>query len=320
MKRIVPVAKAVAIIFGAAFVMAAWSELVFFNESVAEGLVAAIPAGGVASLRFLSELALFYAIPGAVAYAAVATWGSAGPARVMLIAALLGFTIEGALVPAVYEAPPVSYLWTSVAWHGPVTAGLGLFLMPRLLSTERQTILAIILVALGLGWGLWTPWTWGIDGMTPLPPDEFLAFSFWTTLSMCAGYLLLSMSNWPEIAGPKAGVWGIAVLAGALFVLNGLQHPIAAVGVFGLLAGLLLLLGRLGPAQVHSCRIKLANLAMLWLLPLAAWTTYALQYASSFAIPSEDLAAIAFFGGTLIWATALIRGLRHPIVPQNLPD
>src|SRR6056297_2682844 len=294
MQRVHAALRGLAAILGAAFVMAAWSEFVFFNEGVASELLAATTQGPTAVLRTLGEIGLFYAIPGAVVVAAASVWGTAGAARAMLIAALAGYTIEGAVVPVVYEAVPVSYLWTSIAWHGPVTAGLGVFLLPRLLS--RLTLRPMLLLALGLGaaWWIWMPWTWADPAVPRVDSVGFATYAAVTTAGMSLGYILLHASRWPDIAIPK---------------------PVAAL----ILAVIILGLRRLGAARAAAAPLRPVNLVALWAMPATAAAVYALQLETPLPIAPEDLPAFALLAGTAIWLWLSIGGLRrrHSPAPRK---
>jgi len=319
MQRVHAALRGLAAILGAAFVMAAWSEFVFFNEGVASELLAAKTQGPTAVLRTLGEIGLFYAIPGAVVVAAASVWGTAGAARAMLIAALAGYTIEGAVVPVVYEAVPVSYLWTSIAWHGPVTAGLGVFLLPRLLS--RLTLRPMLLLALGLGaaWGIWMPWTWADPAVPRVDSVGFATHAAVTTAGMSLGYILLHASRWPDIAIPKPVAALIGLATGVLFVLQGAAHPVGALGLALILAVIILGLRRLGAARAAAAPLRPVNLVALWAMPATAAAVYALQLETPLPIAPEDLPAFALLAGTAIWLWLSIGGLRrrHSPAPRK---
>ena len=36
----------------------------------------------------------------------------------------MGWLIEGALIPLVYDAPPISFVWPSLGWHMTITFGV----------------------------------------------------------------------------------------------------------------------------------------------------------------------------------------------------
>lgn len=287
--------------------MAGWSEHVFFNEGPAETLLAALATDPLKAISYQFEIAAFYAIPAFVALAAMAWRGVAGLARAMLIAALVGFAIEGAVVPAVYEAVPLSYVWTSVAWHGPITVGLGIFLMPRLLARLGPVHMALTAIAAGIGWGVWTTWVW--EGGVPNPsPEDFAAFAAWTFAGIAVGYGLLHLAQWPRVVLHKSAQWLFALVPAALFGMQGVYFPVGGVGLAVILAGLLYALSRWAPGPVAPEPIRWRNLVLLSLMPITAIGTYAAQFAYGQLLPHEDLIALTFMLGLNVWLGCLIQG------------
>jgi len=294
------IGRALSSLAGTAMVMVAWSELVFFNGDPAGTLALNGANDALASVRHLAALVGFYVIPAAVALAAVARFGATGPARAMLVGALVGFVIEAAIVPAAYEAPPVSFLWTSISWHGPVTVGLGLFLLPRLLATFGPLRMAMVSVLLGIVWGLWMPWTWAGETARPTTASTFLAFSVWTTGLMTLGYGLLGPGRWPTASLPTPALWLIGAGSVGLFLLNATAHPLAATGVASIVVAILAVLIRMGRSPAEAQRPAIRNLALLWLMPMVASGTYLLAVENGSPIPPDELPALAFLALTAV--------------------
>ncbi len=296
-------------ILGASFVMAGWSENYFFNEGPAETLLNAIATKPINALLSQIEIALFYAIPASAAIAAVAWRGITGLGPAMLIAALVGFSIEGALVPAVYEAVPLSYLWTSVAWHGPVTVGLGLFLMPRLLGRLSAPAMASVAVATGVFWGLWTTWVW--DGSIPnLSTVDFAVYVGWTFGGIAMGYVMLHLAGWPRVCLKRPVIWLFALLNAAFFTMQAILFPIGGAGLALILAALLYALGRWEPVSANPEPMKWINFAVLSLMPIVAVAIYAIQVALGPLLPQEELISLTALSGLLVWMGCLIAGYR----------
>lgn len=290
--------------------MSAWSEHVFFNEGPAEALLRALNSNPFDAIASQLEIAAFYAIPAALALAAMAWRGCAGLGRAMLIAALVGFAIEGAVVPAVYEAVPISYLWTSIAWHGPVTVGLGLFLMPRLLARLAPFAMAATALGAGVVWGVWTTWVWE-GGVPDLSTEAFAGFAGWTYAGMISGYALLHLAGWPRVQLHTSVISAFALAVVILFALQAIQHPLEAAGLAAILAGLTYALGRWDRRPDAHEPIRWMNLLILALMPLAAIAVYALQVGSGPFLPQDDLIALGFTLGLLTWLGCLIQGCRR---------
>ncbi|MEL7184041.1 MAG: hypothetical protein AAGK57_10395, partial [Pseudomonadota bacterium] len=224
-----------------------------------------------------------------------------------LIAALVGFAIEGTVVPAVYEAVPLSYLWTSVAWHGPITVGLGIFLMPRLLARLGPVQMGLTAIGAGVGWGIWTTWVWE-GGIPNLSPADFAAYAAWTFAGIAVGYVLLHFAGWPRVTLHKGALWLFALVPAALFVMQGVFFPVGGVGLAVILAGLLFALSRWEWAPVAPEHLRWRNLVILGLMPVTAIGTYAAQLAYGQLLPQDDLIALTFALGLLVWLGCLIQG------------
>ena len=302
--------RTLAALLGAGLVMGAWSEYLFFNEDPAKALIAALSSDPLHAVASMLELAAFYSVPASLALAAMAWRGIAGLGRAMLIAALVGFAIEGTVVPAVYEAVPLSYLWTSVAWHGPITVGLGIFLMPRLLARFGPVQMALTAIAAGVGWGIWTTWVWE-GGIPNLSPEGFATFAAWTFAGMAAGYVLLHFARWPRVTLHKSVVWLFALLPAAVFVMQGVFFPVGGAGLAAILAVLLYALSRWDVGAVAPERLRWRNLVILGLMPVTASGTYAAQVSYGPLLPQDDLIALTFALGLLAWLGCLVAGYRH---------
>ncbi|MEL7461645.1 MAG: hypothetical protein AAFX45_13290 [Pseudomonadota bacterium] len=310
MDMLVATFRILAALFGAGLVMAGWSEHVFFNEGPAETLLTALNAAPLDAVIAQLEIAAFYTIPAGVALAAMAWRGHAGLGRAMLIAALVGFVIEGTVVPAVYEAVPLSYLWTSVAWHGPITVGLGIFLMPRLLARLGPVQMGLTAIAAGLGWGIWTTWVWE-GGVPNLSSADFAAYAAWTFIGIAVGYGLLHLARWPRVALHKSVLWLFVLVPAALFVMQGVFLPVGGVGLSVILAGLLYALSRWDVGAVAPERLRWRNLVILILMPGTAIGTYAAQVSLGQLLPQDDLIALTFALGLLAWLGCLVVGYRR---------
>ncbi len=308
-------ARVFAALMGSALVMAAWSELVFFNEDLAHHLIVAFDAGLASGLSYVGEIGLFYAIPAAFLLGVLNLCGSAGASRILLIGALTGFVIEGAVVPAVYEAVPFSYLWTSIAWHGPITVALGVFWLPRLMARVSVWRMSVIAAALGLAWGIWTPWTWISGDVAPVSEAAFYRFSAVTTGIMGIGYALLLAGGWPDLRLPR---WTSVVLilpALALFLLQGSLLPVAAAGLFAILLVLAVLLRRLGADHEPAYQAQARALVPLALMPVVAGLVYGAQLENGALMAAEDVLALGLLGGMIVWIWGVLYGLIRRAAP-----
>ncbi|MEM6408747.1 MAG: hypothetical protein AAF700_10045 [Pseudomonadota bacterium] len=302
--------RLVSALSGAALVMLAWSEFVFFNEGPAEKLTLALEERPDQMLGVISGMAGFYLIPSAFLVGLVGLFGSRGSARVLLIGALTGYSIEGAVVPAVYEAVPFSYLWTSIAWHAPITVALGVFILPKLLTKLSVASRLLLLTLLGVFWAIWTTWIWVDDGFVPISALAFAKYACATTAIMAIGYGLLHLSGWPEKVAPA---WVSYALIGPnvlLFAIQGITAPVSAIGLLIILSSLLFALRMLGRALADERTAKAPSFLSLAMLPASSSLVYLylLDFGPSF--PSEDLIFLTFVIGMLLWLIGIARGFK----------
>ncbi|MEM9851245.1 MAG: hypothetical protein AAF761_04525, partial [Pseudomonadota bacterium] len=80
------------------------------------------------------------------------------------------------------------------------------------------------------------------------------------------------------------------------------------VGLAVILAGLLYALSRWEPGPVAPERLRWRNLVILSLMPVTAIGTYAAQVSVGPLLPHEDLVALTFALGLLVWLGCLIQG------------
>jgi hypothetical protein len=74
-----------------------------------------------------------------------------------LCGAIYGWLIEGVIVEEMYLSFPFQLAWTPLAWHALITAPL-LFWLSRLSAAWPATRQVALLVAMGMGFGLWAMW------------------------------------------------------------------------------------------------------------------------------------------------------------------
>ena len=282
--------RVLALALGAGLVLAALSELAFYplEDAAAWGL--AMAYGGLALPALVAALIVR---PG--------PWGLA------VCAGMFGVMAEGIVVPVLYEAPPFSILWTSIAWHGLISAGLGLWLWRR---AARRGWGAAAILALGLGalMGLWGAWSWPVMG----EGAGYAAQIALAGATMAAGHLLIGRAGVPA-AGRRLGLGcAVAVLAlwaaGYGFAL----FPISLIlpALLGL-SCLALWWGARGRAvKAWLAPVPPARHAALLLVPVAAIPVQAglASHAPGWELNAHWALVTCALGGGL-WAWALGRGL-----------
>ncbi len=151
-------------------------------------------------------------------------------------AALLGFLIEGVPVPVVYTAPPLSIVWTSLAWHGLITVGLGWALFRYVMIEGTLWNAALLNIAFGVFLGLWNGFMWNASTIEATgeivfrwhPIDAFVEQFLFGYALFLGGHVLLDRLFSADMRFGRLehiGLWG---LAGAISVLVAFGHGVIA--------------------------------------------------------------------------------------------
>lgn len=270
---------------GATLTTLFFSEFLFWNEGVATFLVHLDFEG-------LAVILGYYAFCALVLAAALSRGASASMSWPVWVIAgcLFGWTVEGAVVPATYEAPPLSFLWTAIAWHMPIDVLWGVWLLPRILAAGPAW--AAILACLGTGafWGFWTTWIW-VD--TRPTPEMFAQFALSAFLFAWPGLWLLARFG-PALPTLWPGAQRLtAILALCLFVVTGSVSPIWAALLVAIVVGVALLLPRKEAQCAAALRpVSRSRTGILVLIPVSAIIAYALCHRADFGIDTGLVAAL----------------------------
>lgn len=167
---------------------------------------------------------LVYALAASVGLSAVLATGCTGWPGLFLGGALMGFSVEGAIVATMYDAFPVQLVWTPLAWHALLTAGLLLGGLRRLArgSLVRQISL---LVLIGAGFGVWGgSWTVERPDLAATSPGPTLAYLGGAGLLAIAGQIALDRIG-PLPRPPLALLLAGPALVALLWIVGTVTQP-----------------------------------------------------------------------------------------------
>ncbi|GEM_PF-2070558 len=223
----------------AAFV---FSELVFLNE----GPVARLTAGGTEAITVLVEFVLIYAGFAYVTLVALWSCGVRDWRSLVFAGALMGWLIEGAVIPQVYEAPPLSFFWPSLGWHMTITFGVAWVALPLVMrNTGWGTQLALYTGA-GIAWPGWGRLFFAEDAAMTLPgPAGFAGLAAVAGLVLIAGRWLADR-RWARFSPGWADRVFAALLSVPPAVATGLAAGPVALTFFALVAVTLWAMARHG--------------------------------------------------------------------------
>lgn len=288
------------------FILLAFSEFIFANE---EPVKAVIVDGSIeGSAAKMAGLILFYCIPGALLFVLepkMTTWP-----KVLFGGAFVGWSTEAAIVPAAYEAIPVSYFWTSVSWHAVWDVALGCYILVLAMQRGWHKSLPMF-AALGVFWGIWVTWTWDV---LKLDLTQFALLAALVTVLLLLGYLMFR----PAQESSRTVWWAVVIINLLLWAIWILPIPLPALGLAllaGVTAWLMSFPSKRETIHLPDQPVGLKVLAILP-LPLAAMGTYALILMNDVTFDTELMVAgIAILGFLLFVAavvSALIDRIRRP--------
>lgn len=273
----------------------AMSELAFYPLELAPDLWVGVLAYGLCAWAMVCALSLSR------------RWDRDGW---WLGAGLFGFLVEGAVVSELYAAPPLTIVWTPLAWHAAVTVWGGLLLLPAAMARGPGAA-ALAAGALGAGLGVWSGWMWTAEAGPGLPAYAAQIALAWIMLA--AGHAVWARAAPAlERVDLRADAAVLAGLAGALWAGGwALPHAPASL-LLPLLAGVTVLALRApgGPPRPRAPASGLAALAATAALPLAATAAHAMS--RPWPDWEANVVALLLLGGPAawFWGGALLRGIR----------
>ncbi|MEM7596703.1 MAG: hypothetical protein AAF382_03335 [Pseudomonadota bacterium] len=251
----------------------------------------------------------------------------------IVAAALLGFLIEGVPVPVLYSELPMSILWTSLAWHGLITVGIGWYVFRRVMAHGGWAPAALYNVGLGLFLGLWNAYSWtardtGAGGEVRFEwqhADGFIDQFLFGYALFLGGHLLFDRAYPKDVRFHRWEVLGLVTVAVAIAVLtavgSGLIVPSLTLPV--LVLGCVLALRRdrshrqtggvTCPDQLHQNPIPLPRFALTGLIPVCAISVYSAMVEARIGFEANVL-VILTAGPASVWLLvwALRRIARGP--------
>ena len=273
----------VSLIVGSGLIILFFSEFFFVNEGPVLSVISQlsdIPALALTIIQLTSWYALFalwLLIPIQV-FKVRSIWA------LYLCACLCGWAIEGLIIPVLYTDLPFSILWPSLSWHVFVNILFGWMGLRKLLLRNHYLLTAAIALAMGLFWGFWATWFW--DGsQTPIDPRSFFLFTLFATTLLLAGFFIVDRLGGTDFKMSKTGMILAVIFSFLVWLLsNWALTPLQL--IFPVLVGLVSIPLRKNK-QVEERntilftfrgKIKILNLLLMFLMPLAAGLTYPIYY------------------------------------------
>jgi len=281
-----------------------------------EALFWTAPPAGLPALQVATQalLTMFvYALCAAVGLSAMLASGCGGWRGAILGGALMGISVEGAVVSTMYDAFPVQLVWTPLAWHSLLTAGV-VFAASRWAAAGPLWRHGLVLSLAGLGFGFWGGyWVSERPELALAGPLPSLAYLGGAAVMAVAAQIALDRLH-PLPVPPRPLLWAAPVLVLLLWLVQSalapapqrLAGPVMALAtawaMMRLGRGQSASLGPAAPARRHA-------LAMA--LPLIAAPVAAALWSSEEPIPTNLIVlAITAPAGLGLWLWLLWRAYR----------
>ena len=113
-----------------------------------------------------------------------------------LAGAVYGWIAEGIYVQTMYNDFPINISFTGLAWHALLSVCAGWYLLRRTIAHGSSLRLALLSIALGLFWGLWSVFWW-VEHGTKTPLEDYIAYA------ILAGVLLVIALFVENLVQPK---------------------------------------------------------------------------------------------------------------------
>ncbi|MFP4311112.1 MAG: hypothetical protein ACLFS9_03915 [Nitriliruptoraceae bacterium] len=313
------VTRHLATLVGTGMILLFFSEFFFLNETPVATVVGLLGERDVLGLAAaLGEFVLFYTL---FAYALLGSlqWFSVRTITdLFLVGALVGWAIEGIIIPLVYEAVPVSIVWPSVAWHSLVDVLLGWYLLRRLMRSDRGWRAVVAFALAGIAWGAWATWLWtDPERLQPLEPGAFAAYAATTSTLWILGMALVDQAGTTSLRVSRweARTWLVLGGASAVFMAaSALPLSLAIVPFLWLtIRALRRPTDTIGEELVThlTARPPWPRYLAAAVTPTAAIAVYALLYARQWAVPSEDVVVMLLLVGSVWLLVAWRRAFRR---------
>ena len=225
-----------------------------------------------------------------------------------LVGALFGWLTEGVIVQTIFYFFPLSLSFTGLSWHALISFFFGFYLLRKLLLQNNYAKTVLFCLALGVFWALWFM-TWAVEAPSEggiklfLEPEQFIFFSFLTTLYFMLTQILLSTFKTFSFKPSRGEVWTVGgfLLLYFLFVAVPAQPPI----VFVIPPLFALIFFALWQNKQHEKRknilttfrgnITLKNYFLLLIIPLVASVVYFIAYGQGLYFYPDLLRFMHFF-------------------------
>lgn len=319
------VMRHLATLVGTGMILLFFSEFLFLNEGPVATVVALLRGRDLPGLAAaLGEFVLFYTL---FAYALLGSlqWFSVRTITdLFLVGALVGWAIEGIVIPLVYEAVPVSIVWPSVAWHSLVDVLLGWYLLRRLMRSDRAWHAVVASALAGIAWGAWATWLWTDPEVgQALTPGTFAAYATTTSTLWIVGMVLVDQAGTTSLRVSRweARIWFVVAGASALFMAaSALPLSLAIVPFVWLtIRALRRPTDTTGEELVTHLtgRPPWPRYLAAAVTPLSAVVVYALLYARRWAVPSEDVVVVLLLAASVWLLVAWRRAFRRTDRPAG---
>ncbi|MEM9950147.1 MAG: hypothetical protein AAF846_00995 [Chloroflexota bacterium] len=316
-------AQRLATIFGSVMILLFFSEYFFLNEGPVETVILGLD-DPIGLLLMWVEFTLYYALFTYLFLIVIQQFEVKTRLNLLLAGAIFGWATEALIVPIVYEAVPISFIFPSISWHALVDVLLGWYLVRRVMRLNQPILSALMFVTLGVIWGFWATWFWVDPNLSPILPVDFTAFAIVTSGFWIVGMLLLDYAGTNNFRASRWEIGIILTITSILFIMMALTFlpfslalpPVIALTVFALHRSKANDYPQNHLQILHTQRPAWWHYLLAVLTPLTASLVYPSLYENQLGVPTEDITVLLLIAGLVAFVVALI----HPFTKQKSID
>lgn len=310
------------------YILMFFSEFYFLNEGPGAEFVERWHSDPLSIPGWLAGFALYYAGWGWIMLACIGIYRVRSFWSLFIAGALLGWAVEGIVIPVLYEAMPGTLGWPSLGWHAVVDVCLGWYLIRKVLQKNNYLHTTIMSVALGLFWGVWCTWYWveeappGEVKCPPLPADAYLPYALVLGIFLIVAYIIIDKAGGREFKPTIVEIVTLTAWHIWCFAFGAVAMAPAAIYVLPVLfAGGFLVLWLNRRTETRPDILSTLNkpvgwghYALLLLLPVCAIPVYTVLYRLDLHIPMLHIVGVplVYIGSSLLLLSVIMVAVRRP--------
>lgn len=238
-----------------------------------------------------------------------------------LAGAVYGWIAEGLYVQTMYNDFPINISFTGLAWHALLSVCGGWYLLRRIIAHGSAMQLAMLSIALGLFWGLWSVFWW-IELGTKTPLEDYFEYAVLAGVLLVIALFVENLVQPKEFGSTGWEAWPLVGIAGLWFYYVTIPAAPISVVILPPLMGLVffaLRKNRRSETQPDilfelKSNAPLYRYLIVLLIPVTTFTVYAFLWDKSQGLLTNWVVyLLATPAGFLLLIMSLYKVLKRPV-------